>query len=215
MRTRFPTKVSLFLGEVRGKVAPFPTNKEGPDVKLRSPFILATGVLTILAGAVMPAVAAPLPIEATAVPMTAADGNANEAVILVYLGNADGTPKTNAEIPKPSADPNGGVELKGSKWSFETLWVPDSYAGKVRPDYRQAQLQDMKGQLRILQIYTSMVQISPTESRTLYVLRVFPRYGFQGGQKAPLVWRSGTYNFRVTYKDGNDQGTALGTLTIR
>jgi hypothetical protein len=184
-------------------------------VKLSNPSFLSTCALTILAAAAAPVLAAPLPIEVTAVPMTAADGNANEAVILVYLGNADGTPKNNAEIPNPSADPNGGVELKGSKWSFETLWVPDSYAGKVRPDYRQAQLVDMKGQLRVMQIYASMVQVSPTESRTLYVLRVFPRYGFQGAQKAPLAWRSGTYNFRVTYRDGNDQGTALGSLTIR
>ena len=70
--------------------------------------------------------------------------------------------------PVLGAGPNGGVELEGSKWSVETLSVPNSYSGK----------------------------------------------GFQGSEKAALPCRSGTYTFRVTYKDGNDQATALGTLTI-
>jgi hypothetical protein len=46
------------------------------------------------------------------------------------------------------------------------------------------------------------------------VLRILPKVGFQGDQKTPLQWKSGTYTFRVTYKDGSDQGTALGTLII-
>ena len=162
----------------------------------------------------MPALAAPLPIAVTAISLAAADGNASEVEILVYLGKADGTQNTNAEIPRLGADPNGGVELKGSRWSFETLSVPNSYSGKVWTDYRKIQQADLNGQLRVMQIYAA-VDASSTESRTLYVLRILPRYGFQGSQKAPLAWRSGTYNFRVTYKDGNDQGTALGSLTIR
>jgi hypothetical protein len=162
----------------------------------------------------MPAFAAQLPISVTTIPLEAADGNSNEVVVVIHLGNTDGTPKANAEIPKQGEDPNGGVELKGSKWSFETLSVPESYAGKIWKDYRQLQLADMKGQLRIMQIFAAVNATSDTESRTLYVLRILPRFGFQGGQKDPLTWRSGTYTFRVTYKDGKDQGTALGTLTI-
>lgn len=169
--------------------------------------------LTIVAVAAVPAQAAPLPIDVTTIPLAAADGNTSEAVIVVYLGNADGTPKTNAEIPK--LDPNGGVELKGSKWSFETLSVPDTYAGKVWTDYRKLQQEDLRGQLRVMQIFAAVNAVSPTENRTLYILRVMPRVGLQGNEKAPLPWRSGSYTFRITYKDGNDQGTALGTLTIR
>src|SRR5262245_12572696 len=170
--------------------------------------------LTTLVTALVPALAAPLPIEATSISMAAADGNTHEAVIVVYLGKPDGTPDMNAEIPRLGADPNGGVELKGSKWSFETLSVPNSYSGKVWTDYRKLQQEDLRGQLRVMQIFAAVNAVSPTESRTLYILRILPRYGFQGSQKAPLPWRSGTYSFRGTYKDGNDQGTALGTLTI-
>ena len=174
---------------------------------------LAACVLTILASSALPALAAPLPIAVTAIPLGAADGNSNEAVIVVHLGKPDGTPDTRAEIPK--LDPNGGVELKGSKWSFETLSVPDAYSGKVWTDYRKLQQEDLRGQLRIMQIYAAVNAVSPTESRTLYIFRILPRVGFQGSQKQPLPWRTGSYTFRVTYKDGNDQGTALGTLTIR
>jgi len=163
----------------------------------------------------MPALAAPLPIAVTTIPLAAADGNSNEAVIVVHLSKSDGTPNTSAEIPGLSADPNSGVELKGSKWSFETLSVPDSYSGKAWTDYRKIQQEDLKGQLRVMQIYAAVNAVSATESRTLYVFRIQPKVGFQGSQKTPLQWRSGTYTFRVTYKDGSDQGTALGTLTIR
>jgi len=182
-------------------------------MRLRNIPRLVACALTILAVAAMPALAAPLPIQVTAIPLAAADGNTNEVALVVYLGNADGTPKANAEIPKQGEDPNGGVELKGSKWSFETLSVPEAYAGKIWKDYRQLQLADMRGQLRIMQIFAA-VNANADDARTLYVLRVLPRFGFQGGQKDPLAWRTGTYTFRVTYKDGKDQGTALGTLTI-
>ena len=133
---------------------------------------------------------------------------------MVYLGKADGTPNNWAEVPGVGADPTGGVELKGSKWSFETLSVPNSYSGKVWTDYRKVEKEDLKGQLRIMQIYAAVNAISVNESRTLYVLRILPKVGFQGDQKTPLQWKSGTYTFRVTYKDGSDQGTALGTLII-
>jgi hypothetical protein len=65
-----------------------------------------------------------------------------------------------------------------------------------------------------MQIFAAVNASDPQDVRTLYVLRILPRFGFQGGQKDPLAWRSGTYTFRVTYKDGKDQGTALGSLTI-
>jgi len=175
----------------------------------------AACALTILACFAMPAVAAPLPVSVTAIPLAAADGNSNEVAIVVHLGNKDGTSKANAEIPKlDEGDPNGGVELKGSKWSFETLSVPDAYSGQVWKDYRQMQLVDMRGQLRIMQIFAAVNATSDTETRTLYILRVLPRFGFQGGQKDALPWKKGTYTFRITYKDGKDEGTALGSLTI-
>jgi len=183
-------------------------------MKFRKTPGLVACALTILALAAAPVLAGQLPISVTAIPLGAKDGNSNEVVIVVYLGNTDGSPKANAEIPKQGEDPNGGVELKGSKWSFETLSVPDSYAGQVWKDYRQMQLVDMRGQLRIMQIFAAVNASNPDETRTLYVLRVLPRFGFQGGQKDPLQWRAGTYTFRVTYKDGKDQGTALGTLVI-
>ena len=171
--------------------------------------------LTILALSSKPVVAAPLPIAVTTIPLAAADGNTNEAVIVVHLAKSDGSPNTSAEIPPLSADPNSGVELKGSKWHFETLSVPDSYSGKAWTDYRKIEQEDLKGQLRVMQIYAAVNAVSATESRTLYIFRILPKVGFQGSQKTPLSWRSGTYTFRVTYQDGNDQGTALGTLNIR
>src|SRR5262245_55569289 len=151
----------------------------------KSPGLLAC-VLTILAASAAPAVDAPLPIQVTAIPLQAADGNSNEVVVVVHLGNVDGTSKANAEIPKQGEDPNGGVELKGSKWSFETLSVPDAYSGKIWKDYRMVQQEDLKGQLRVMQIFAAVNAVSETESRTLYIFRVLPRYGFQGDKKVPL-----------------------------
>lgn len=175
---------------------------------------LVACALTVLAMSAMPALAAPLPIDVAAITLSAADGNSNEAVLVVYLAKADGTPNNSAELPGLGADPNGGVELKNSKWSFETLSVPNAYSGKVWTDYRKVEKEDLKGQLRVMQIYASVNAVSASENRTLYILRILPRVGFQGDQKTPLPWKSGTYTFRITYKDGNDQGTALGTLTI-
>ncbi len=176
---------------------------------------LVACALTILALSAQPALAAPLPISVTGIPLGAADGNTNEAVIVVYLGKPDGRPNTSAEIPGLSADPNSGVELKGSKWHFETLSVPGAYSGKAWTDYSKVQQEDLKGQLRVMQIYAAVNAVSATESRTLYIFRILPKVGFQGSQKTPLAWRAGTYTFRVTYQDGSDQGTALGTLIIR
>ena len=175
---------------------------------------LVVCALTVFGLSAMPALAEPLPIDVTTIPLAAADGNANEVVAVVYLGKADGTPNNWAEMPGLGTDPNGGVELKGSKWSFETLSVPNSYSGKVWTDYQKIKKEDLKGQLRVMQIYASVNAVSASESRTLYVLRILPKVGFQGDSKTPLVWKSGTYTFRVTYKDGSDQGTALGTLII-
>lgn len=187
----------------------------GANVRTTRTAGLVTCALTILGLSAIPVHAAPLPIAVTSIPLAAADGNASEAVIVVYLGRADGSPNTSAEIPGLSADPNSGVELKGSKWSFETLSVPDSYSGKAWTDYSKVQQEDLRGQLRVMQIYAAVNAVSANESRTLYIFRILPKVGFQGSEKTPLQWRSGTYTFRITYKDGKDQGTALGTLTIR
>jgi len=183
-------------------------------VRTRTIFGLAACALTIFGLSTVPAIADPLPIDATSIPLAAADGNSNEAVIVVYLGKSDGAPNNWADLPGLGTDPNGGVELKGSKWSFETLSVPNSYSGKVWTDYRKVEKENLKGQLRVMQIYASVNAISASESRTLYILRILPKVGFQGDQKAPLVWKSGSYTYRITYRDGNDQGTTLGTLII-
>jgi hypothetical protein len=160
--------------------------------------------------------AAPLPIQVTAVPNQAAAGNANEAIILVYLANEDGTPNTTAQMPVQSQDPNGGVELKGSSWSFETISGPDTFRGRAWADQPQTRTVDLPGQLRIMQAHPFFNRQIPTDPRAgIYVFHILPRYGHRGGRKAALSWVSGEYTFRVTYRDGSNRGTALGVLTIR
>lgn len=182
---------------------------------------MALSVFTTFA---IPVSAAPLPIQASAFPNKAAAGNADEAIIFVYLANADGTPNTNAEIPKQGRDPNGGVELKGSKWSFETLSVPNFYYGlgtvvdKPADFFNPAQTHqvNLQGQLRIMQVNPYFRPGVAGDSRAgIYVFHIRPRYGFTGYPKATLPWVSGEYTFRISYKDGVNQGTALGVLTIR
>src|SRR5205085_2650325 len=115
--------------------------------------------LSVVATFAIPVSAAPLPIQATAISNKAAAGNEDEAIILVYLANADGTPNTTAPIPR-QGPPNSGVELKGSNWSFDTLNVPGLYyrlgTVTVRPAdfFNPAQTQQVQvaGQLRIMSI---------------------------------------------------------------
>lgn len=176
-------------------------------------FAAAFSLLSVLA---IPVGAAPLPIQATAITGQAAAGSQGDAYILVYVANEDGTPKTDAEIP--GQDPNGGVELRGSKWSFETIAVPVPYKGRgvrqVRPG-QQVQ-EDVAGQLRITEITPAFKKGAAGDTRAgFYWFRIFPAYGYKGGRKALLPWVSGTYLFRVSYKEGSNQGTALGSLTIR
>jgi hypothetical protein len=172
--------------------------------------------LSVLITFAIPVSAAPLPIQASAVPNKAAAGNIGEAIILIYLANEDGTPKTNAEIPKQGLDPNGGVELKGSKWSFETLSVPNSYKGRAWADPEQTRPIDLFGQLRVMQVNPYFNRQAGGDQRAgLYVFHILPRYGFKARRKATLPWVSGEYVFRISYKDGSNQGTALGVLTIR
>jgi hypothetical protein len=186
-------------------------------------FKLVAMALSVLTTFAIPVNAAPLPIQACAIPNKAAAGNVDEAIILVYLANEDGTPNKNAEMPRQGQDPNGGVELKGSNWSFETLAVPPTYYGAgtvVRPGdfFNPAQTQQvsLQGQLRIMQVYPLFRQGVANDPRAgLYVFRILPRYGFPGHPKATLRWVSGEYQFRISYRDGSNQGTALGVLIIR
>lgn len=182
---------------------------------------LALSVLTTFP---IPITAAPLTLQVSAVPYKAAAGNTGEAIILVYLANEDGTPNLNAEIPMQGRDPNGGVELSGSKWSFETISVPPAYAGRGvwvdRPaDFfnpAQTRQVNLEGQLRIMQVKPFFKRDVAGDPRAgIYLLRIFPRYGFRRGGKVPLPWVSGEYTFRISYKDGSNQGTALGVLIIR
>ena len=158
--------------------------------------------------------AAALPIQIVANSWQAAAGNASAAYILVHLSNPDGTPKLRAELLK-STDPALGVELKNSKWSFETILIPPGFEGSgvqtVSPEtYFDPALKragPLPGQLRIMQITTSQPG--------LYYFHVLPMYGLKGGKKMALRWVPGQYVFRVTYRDGADQGTGLGELVIR
>ncbi len=174
-------------------------------------FRFVTIALCILATFAISVSAIPLTIQVISVPHKAAGGNAGEAIVLVYLANEDGTPNTNAEIPKQGADPNGGVELKGSKWSFETIATPESFKGS----FQMAQETDMKGQLRIMQVAPFFNPRGSDPRAGLYVFRILPRYGPKGRRKGTLPWVSGEYTFRISYKDGSKQGTTLGVLTIR
>lgn len=178
--------------------------------------------MVLLALAAPAAIAADLPMKAAAVHWEAAAGNASEAFIVVSVSNADGSPKTNAQIPAPAG--NAGVELKNSKWGFQTLLVPPAFKGMgvqvVQPQTyfapQQTRPVELPGQLRILQVIPATPAGSGADSRAgLYWMRILPMYGFQGGQKQLLRWVSGEYLFRVSYRDGNDQGSALGVLTIR
>jgi hypothetical protein len=183
---------------------------------------LPTGIGFLLCAVL--ANAATLPIQVITHPWQAAAGNSNMAYVLIQLSNADGTPKIDGELPKPNpGDPTSGVELKGSKWGFETLLVPPGYQGSgveiVRPqtffDPAVSRSVLLPGQLRIVQI-TPAFQKNPSDTHAgLYFFSILPMYGFKGGKKLPLRWISGEYTFRVSYRDGNDQGIGLGVLVIR
>jgi hypothetical protein len=159
-------------------------------------------VVIVFCGLTVPVTSAPLPISVTARASQAAAGNSGEASILVYLANPDGSPKVGAKLPGP--DPNGGVQLKNSNWSFQTLEVPPGY--KQRFATIVAGQPDL-GELRIMAI--------SVEGDGLYKLHMLPAAGLKGGKKVLIKWVSGEYLFRVSYKESNDQGTAIGVLTIR
>jgi len=162
-------------------------------------------VVIVLCGLTVSVTSAPLPISVTARASQAAAGNSGEASILVYLANPDGSPKVGAQIP--GLDPNGGVELKNSKWSFQTLEVPQGYKQQFRTIVAgQPGLVEL-GELRIMAI--------SVEGDGLYKLHMLPAAGFRGGRRVLIKWVSGEYLFRVSYKDSTDQGTAIGVLTIR
>jgi hypothetical protein len=162
-------------------------------------------VVIVLCGLTVSVTSAPLPISVTASASQAAAGNSGEASILVYLANADGSPKVGAQIP--GQDPNGGVELKNSKWAFQTLEVPQGYRQQFRAIVAgQPGLVEL-GELRIMAI--------SVEGEGLYRLHMLPAAGLKGGKKVLTKWVSGEYLFRVSYKDANDRGTAIGALTIR
>lgn len=184
---------------------------------LRSPGPVLTMLPLLLVASTSSVSAASLPIQIVANAWQAAAGNSSAAYILVHLSNPDGTPKLRAELLK-SVDPSVGVELKNSKWSFETILIPPGFHGSgaqtVNPEIyfdpegkRTAAAAALPGQLRIMNISGSQPG--------LYYFQVLPMFGLKGGKKQPLRWVSGQYVFRVSYRDGSDQGTGLGELVIR
>jgi hypothetical protein len=158
-----------------------------------------TSMLALLAivfcGVNTPVISAPLPISVIASASQASPGSNGGAWIMVHIENPDGSPKTDAQLPGP--DPNGGVQLKGSKWSFQTLDVPLGYRQQTAANL---------GDLRIMTINNS--------GDGLYKLQIQPAAGYKGARKVYLKWVAGEYFFLVSYKDGNDQGTAVGVLRI-
>jgi hypothetical protein len=161
-------------------------------------------VAIVYCGLTVSVTSAPLPISVTARAAQAAAGNSEDAEILVYLANTDGSPKVDAKIPP--LDPNGGSELKGGPWSFQTLAVPPGYKNRFTANFG--------GQTRIVELGELRVFIS-SAGGGLYKLRVLPAAGLRGARKVLLKWVSGEYLFQISYKNGNDQGSALGVLTIR
>ena len=165
--------------------------------------------------------AAPLPIQVLGSPWTATAKTTEPAYIIVQLSNPDGTPKIDAELPK--ANPNVGVELKGSKWSFDTFQIPVGFEGvgfqAVAPksffDKPGAQTVRLPGQLRVVEIAPAFRLGAANDPRAgTYYFTVLPMYGVTGGQKKQLPWISGHYVFRIMYRDGTNSGTALGELVI-
>jgi len=142
----------------------------------------------------------------------AAAANPSEAFIFIRISNPDGTPNDSIRL-ETRQDPKGGLELKGSQWSFATLLVPQGYQGRVQASQRdifgnaKSTQFDISGQLRIIQ----MGHID----HGIYWLRIIPMYGAPGSVKSRLNWVSGDYLFRVSYNDGQNQGDALGRFTIR
>ena len=102
--------------------------------------------------------------------------------------------------------------------------VPASFQG---PGVQQLQPQtffnqgvsrvvEMQGQLRLMQMAPQFrlgAQDDPQAG--LYAFSVLPEYGFTGRNKALLKWVAGEYQFRVSYQDGVNQGTAFGVLMMR
>jgi hypothetical protein len=130
---------------------------------------------------------------------------------VVRLANENGIPNVRAEIPPPSGDVNGGVELRNSKWGFRTLFVPPLFGRMFELGGRPAAV---AGQLRIISIAPLTPSGSDAEAG-LYVLRIAPAVGLRRYLKTPIAWATGLYQFLVSYTDGDQSGAALGTLTVR
>ena len=158
----------------------------------------------VICGVTIRVSSAPLPILVIVRASQASTGTNGVAWILVHIANSDGSPKADAQIPGP--DPNGGVQLKGSNWSFQTLDVPPGYKGRFQTFVNGQPALVELGELRIMAINNL--------GNGVYKLLIQPTGGFKGGRKVFLRWVSGEYIFLVSYKDGNDQGTALGVLRI-
>jgi hypothetical protein len=168
--------------------------------------------------------AAPLPISAVGNPWQVVARTTTPAFIIVQLSNPDGSPKIDAELPKANADnPSAGVELKGSKWSFDTFQIPKGFQARGIQTVEPATLAKkavtqavpLPGQLRVVQIAPAFREGDASDPRAgVYYFTIQPMYGFPGGQKQQLPWVSGHYVFRITYRDGANTGTTLGELVI-
>jgi hypothetical protein len=150
----------------------------------------------------------------------AAANNQNAAYMLVNLVNPDGSAWIERALPGPKpGDRTSGLELKGTKWSFETLSIPEGFARLgvqvVRPqtffDPAVTRTIQLPGQVRLMQVVPMFQLDNPADPhRGLYYFSILPMFGIKGGPKQLLNWVAGEYIFRMSFRDGVDQGSTLG-----
>src|SRR4051812_32968964 len=103
-----------------------------------------------------------------------------------------------------STNPTAGLQLKGTKWRFETMLVPAGFQGpgvqRLRPqtifDPAVTRGVELPGQVRLMQMVQRFQPGAPNDPQAgLYAFSVLPEYGFTGGAKAALRWVAGEYHF--------------------
>lgn len=141
-------------------------------------------------------------------------GTFKPAYIVLHLADSTGKPMTKPDVPKPSGDPVGGLELKGSKWRFQTLLVPPGYGANFLVPGQRGQ-SFLAGQVRITAINSLGNNVDGDAAAGLYILTVVPAVGVRGARKTQIPWVPGDYRFMISYIDGTDQGTTFGSFTIR
>ncbi len=168
----------------------------------RSSSVLA---ITILVTTAVTVNAAQLSILVTASAGQATPNSRNAAVIHVYLGNSDGSPKNDAAVSPPA----GGLP---SDWIIHTLSVPAGFETPciLRPGTAAVNL---AGQLRTSRVSKlALNEREPTSG--LYTFEVLP-VAPCGANGTLVSWTPGEYHFMMAYSKGSDRGTVLGVLVVR